>query len=131
MKAPGSGDEDHAIGVLIGESLRAGRTLTDLDINLGGITRLTQAKPALGQPRAWTLIEFTADASGADSLAECLAEALDSGPWYVEFHTHHQTFVVFRDRVFRFPRDDDDGHTAARTYGRNLGIPDHQLDWTR
>ncbi|MFF0452817.1 hypothetical protein [Nocardia africana] len=55
----------------------------------------------------------------------------DSGPWYVEFHTRAETFVVFRDQVFRFPRGDDDGHAAARAYGRSLGIPDHQLDWTR
>jgi hypothetical protein len=34
-------------------------------------------------------------------------------------------------RVFSgYPRGDEDGRAEARAYGRELGIPEPQLDWT-
>ncbi|WP_153411230.1 hypothetical protein [Nocardia macrotermitis] len=131
MTSSGQSDVDRAIGVLIAESLRVGSTLPSLGITLGTITRLVPAQPAAGQPPAWTLIEFGVDVTHAHTFADELAGALDIGPWYVEFHTHTETFIVFRNRIFRFARDDEHGHTIAADHGRNLGIPDHQLDWPR
>ncbi|WP_067672021.1 hypothetical protein [Nocardia miyunensis] len=126
-----SHDIDRATGVLIAESLQLGSTLIDLDIVLTKITRLALEQPAAGQPPIWTLIEFSIAAANAEILADRIAEALDTGPWYVEFHTHTETFIIFRTRTFRFPRGDQNATRAATTHARTLGIPDHQLDWPR
>ena len=116
---------------LIAESLRLGSTLAGLGLVVDKITRLAPANPVPGQPPTWTLIEFSVEASSVDALARHLAEVLDIGPWYVEFHTHAETFVVFHSRVFRFLRDDNQEHAIAAAYGRGQGIPDDQLDWAR
>ena len=40
-----------------------------------------------------------------------------------------ETFVVFPGRIFRYPRGDDVGRAEAETHGRQLAIPESQLDW--
>ena len=39
------------------------------------------------------------------------------------------TFVVFPGRIFRYPRGDRAGRAEAEAYGRQLAIPETQLDW--
>jgi hypothetical protein len=126
-----SANNDRAVGVLITESLRLGSTSAGLGLIVDKITRVAPAEPVPGQPPTWTLIEFSVEATWVDTLARSLAEALDTGPWYVEFHTHAETFVVFHGRIFRFPRDDSEQHDIAAAYGRGQGVPDEQLDWAR
>jgi hypothetical protein len=38
---------------------------------------------------------------------------------------------VFPGRVFRYPRGDAAAREEAKAFGRELGIPEPQLDWTR
>ena len=51
------------------------------------------------------------------------------GGWYCDFRNDDETFVVFADRTFRYPRGDNDGRTEAVEYGRSVGVPEAQLDW--
>jgi hypothetical protein len=37
--------------------------------------------------------------------------------------------VVFPGRVFRYRRGDEAARAQAQEHGRQLGIPEHQLDW--
>jgi hypothetical protein len=37
---------------------------------------------------------------------------------------------VFAGKIFRYRRGDQTGRAAAVEYGRTVGVPDHQLDWT-
>lgn len=49
-----------------------------------------------GQPPAWTLLDFEADETEAEVLADQLAAAPDpAGAWYIDFHTREETFIVF------------------------------------
>jgi len=38
-------------------------------------------------------------------------------------------FVVFADKVFRYPRKQAEGRRQAQDYARSIGIPEPQLDW--
>jgi hypothetical protein len=38
--------------------------------------------------------------------------------------------VVFPGRIFCYPRGDKAGRADAQAYGRQLAIPEPQLDWT-
>jgi hypothetical protein len=37
--------------------------------------------------------------------------------------------VVYRGKIFRYPRGDAAGRADAVAHGRVQGVPDHQLDW--
>lgn len=55
---------------------------------------------SVGQPSAWTFIEFNAEESCAVDLAEALTMTVDPKlGWYCVFRTDEETFVVFSDRV--------------------------------
>jgi hypothetical protein len=37
---------------------------------------------------------------------------------------------IFPGKIFRYPRGDAAAPAAAQAHGRQLAIPEHQLDWT-
>jgi hypothetical protein len=41
-----------------------------------------------------------------------------------------ESFVIFPGRVFRYRRGDETRRAEAQTYGRQLAVPEPQLDWT-
>lgn len=116
-------------GVLVAESIRPATKLADLAITVDAIARVQVDEPAPGQPGVWTLITFEVAESGAETLAAKLSKALQTGPWYVDFHGSVATFVVFSHMVIRYARGDADGRAAALAHGRAVGVPEQQLDW--
>ena len=117
-------------GVLIAESLRVGTTLDGLRLTVTSLARLRQPSPAHGQPPVWTIMSFDTDVD-PDRLATALSAVLDDSPsWYADFHDDQRKFVVYpHGKVFSFERGSAEGRQAAVAYGRELGIPDDQLDW--
>src|SRR5262249_38546994 len=81
-------------------------------------------------PSIWTTLDFEAEQSDAKELAEVFAQVLDLPGWYVNFQSPAESFVVFPGKIFRYPRGDAAGRAAAQAHGRQLAIPDPQLDWT-
>jgi hypothetical protein len=118
-------------GTLIAESLRVGTNLENLKLTVHKINRLRLADTTPEEPEIWTLLEFEADEADADNLAQTFADVLDDQPmaWYADFRSPAETFVVFPGRIFRYPRGDHAGRAEAEAYGRQLAIPDSQLDW--
>ena len=72
-------------------------------------------------------MEFEAAETDAEALAVALEGVLDKPGWYVDFHSAGESFVVFADRFFRYPRGDRAGRAEAEAYARSLGVPDSQL----
>jgi hypothetical protein len=119
-------------GTLLAESLRIGAS-----IEIGGlrVTRMSRVdvsgSATSDQPDVWTLLEFEAEDDVADPLAGALARSLlAEGGWYADFTVDGQHVVVFADRIFRYRQGDQDGRAEAVSYGRSVGVPQHQLDWT-
>jgi hypothetical protein len=119
-------------GVLIGESLRVGAKLGGgLPLRLNWVTSMApEDDAAAGQPARWTVLEFEAEDAAAADLAGALARCLNAGPWYANFNTADEAFVVFADRVFRYRRGDRSGRARAAQYARTMGVPEAQLDWS-
>jgi hypothetical protein len=117
-------------GTLIAESLRVGTTLADLDLIVRKISRYRAGGTTPDQPDIWTSLEFEACDSDARELAEAFARVLDQPGWYVNFQSPAESFVVFPGKIFRYPRGDAAGRAAAQAHGRQLAIPESQLDWT-
>jgi hypothetical protein len=124
------GGDRHAGGTLIAESLRVGTALADLNLIVRKISRYRAGGTAPGQPDIWTTLDFEAGDSHARELAEVFAEVLDQTGWYVNFQSPAESFVIFPGKIFRYPRGDAAGRSAAQAHGRQLAIPGPQLDWT-
>jgi hypothetical protein len=118
-------------GTLITESLRTGTSLENLKLTLRKISRYRARGTTPDQPDIWTTLDFEADEAEAGELAQAFADVLDDQPgWYVNFESPAESFVVFPGRIFRYPRGDEAGRAEAQAYGRQLAIPEPQLDWT-
>jgi len=117
-------------GTLIAESIRVGTTLEDLELTIRKISRYRAQGTTSDQPDIWTVLDFEAEEAGAGKLAQAFADALDQPGWYVDFHSPAESFVVFPGRIFRYPRGDQAGRAEAQAHGRQLAIPEPQLDWT-
>jgi hypothetical protein len=117
-------------GTLLAESLRVGTSLENLNLTLRKISRYQVHDPAPGQPGIWCALDFEADDAEAEAVARTFADALDRPGWYVNFQSPAESFIVFPDRTFRYPRGDEAGRAEAQAYGQQLGIPGPQLDWT-
>lgn len=116
-------------GLLVSESLRTGAELT-IALHVDKIWRVETAGATEAQPTNWTLIQFTAPDTEAERLAAALADCLSpTGGWYADFSTDAEKFVVFADKVFRYPQGDPAGQAEAKAYGRSVGVPEPQLDW--
>jgi hypothetical protein len=81
------------------------------------------------QPPVWTLIEFEGPVDSAEKLAGHLSSVLATPGWYANFYSDTESFVIFPGKVFRYARGDIRGREEAQDYGRNLGVPEPQLDW--
>jgi hypothetical protein len=117
-------------GTLIAESLRIGTNLENLKLTVRKISRYRAQGTTPDQPDIWTTLDFEADEAAAQEVAEAFADALDQPGWYVNFESPTESFVVFPGRIFRYPRGDQAGRATAQAYGRQLAIPEPQLDWT-
>jgi len=119
-----------ASGVLIAESLSKEHPLDGLNLRLRRISRADAGDVKAGQPLTWTFIEFEVDDDHVAGIAHALSRSIDaSGGWYCDFRIDEVTFVVFADRIFRYPRGETEGRAEAEAYGRSLGVPEAQLDW--
>jgi hypothetical protein len=117
-------------GTLILESLRVGTSLEGIPLVVRKLSRYVASGTTRDQPSVWTLLEFELDDSHSLALAEALTGLLDKPGWYADFHNAREVFVVFPGRVFRYPRGDEAVRAEAQAYGRELGVPEPQLDWT-
>jgi hypothetical protein len=117
-------------GAVILESLRIGGSLEGIPLVVRRITRSAIDGTSADQPSVWTILEFEVADNHAEPLADALLKLLATPGWYADFHNGREIFVVFPDRIFRYPRGDRAARSAAQEHGRNLGIPEPQLDWT-
>ena len=116
-------------GALIAESIRPGTSLQDLRLIVRQITRHAPDGTTDEQPPVWTDIYFEADQKDAYDLAAKLADALDVYGRYADFRSPTETVVVYRHKIFRYPRGNAAGRAEAVAHGRAHGVPGHQLDW--
>jgi hypothetical protein len=117
-------------GTLIGESVRVDQPLEGIRLTATKISRSEAGDIEAGQPVTWTFISFEAPEEDADTLAVALSACLNpQGGWYCDFRTDTETFVVFAERIFRYPRANPKRRHEVEAHARTVGVPDAQLDW--
>jgi hypothetical protein len=117
-------------GYVLVEGIRVGTRLAELRLNLASIERYPVEGSTTDQPSIWTTVEFDFEEADSELVAAKLADILAvEGGWYTNFTTRDETFVIFANRIFRYHPGDQAGRSRAASYGRSVGVPDHQLDW--
>lgn len=63
---------------------------------------------------------------------EKLGKSLTDGPWYMNFWKEGKTdgIVIFKDKSFKINYSDKSTWIEALKYGRSIGIPEEQLDFS-
>jgi hypothetical protein len=113
------------VGTLIAESLRVGAVIEGIPFVTTKLARSDVGDVDASQPLTWTFIEFEVAEDDAERLALVLETSLQRpGAWYCDFRSDEETFVVFADRTFRYPRGDRAGRAEATAFGRSVGVPE-------
>jgi hypothetical protein len=119
-------------GTLLAESLRIGAELRVSGVRMTRVSRRdVSASVSADQPPVWTFLDFEAADDAADALAQSLARCLlAEGGWYANFMVGDDHVIVFANRIFRYRCGDLARRAEVVEYGRRVGVPEHQLDWT-
>ncbi len=80
------------------------------------------------QPEVWSAMFFTNDDDRVLDVVETLAVSVKER-WYIDITAGRTRYVVFRNRIFGYDRNDKVGKANAIEYGIKAGIPQSQLDW--
>jgi len=119
-------------GIVIAESLEDPKVLTDLRILKTTVEPVTaeDATPWLTQ---WTMHTVEVSEDLVASVVERLSKAIDPlhrASWYVDLKNVATHYIVFYHKVFRVDRSKPMEYEEVKRYGRSLGIPEKQLDFS-
>lgn len=120
-------------GVIIEESLIDKDVLKHIKIISTKVEQVTE-KHQTPHLQQWTLHSFEIVESAAEKIAEALSQSLRAGTahdtWYADFKNETYHVIVFPNKVFKVDRRQPEEYAAVVKYGRSLGIPEHQLDFS-
>ena len=119
-------------GVIIEESLKDAQVLKGIRIVKTRISKVTKRHKTPWLTH-WTLHTVMIRESKADQVARDISLELDEShgeSWYADFRNNRYHYIVFPNRVFRISITSARQYAEARRYGRSLGIPEYQLDFT-
>ena len=113
-------------GLLLLQSLRdeqVPESLTILKMEMWVID-----EPADFQSERWIAVTFEGDAAQADAIAEEISRRMKPR-WYADFTTDEHVYVIFTDKVFKYPKGDRVRRAETQAYAVAVGVPETQLDW--
>ncbi len=117
------------VGVVIEESLKDKTTLHKVAIKSTKVEQVTasHSTPWLKQ---WTLHTFELPEPKAQEVALKFSESLEPDYWYVDFKDSKIHYVVFPGKIFKVRRSRPSEYKRVVEYGKSLGIPEHQLNFS-
>ncbi|HIH10656.1 TPA: hypothetical protein HA241_00525 [Candidatus Woesearchaeota archaeon] len=122
-------DKDY-VGVIIEESLELKEVLHRVKIIK---TKVEKVTPEHKTPwiKKWTLHTIQIKGDQAETVAKELSRSLDSKHnWYADFKNDEYHYIIFRDEIFKVDRSKPEQYNGVTKYGKTLGIPNYQLDFS-
>ena len=95
-------------------------------------TKVYPAEPNTNWIKNWTIHQMEIPENQAKAFAQQLSESIDNkhaSAWYADFGNEKEHYVIFRGKIFHYPRGQKEGREQAIQYGILVGIPVQQLDW--
>jgi len=76
----------------------------------------------------WILHSVVVD----ENIISELSHSLDNGPWYIHVWQSGKddVIVIFKDKIFDIKFSDKSTWIEAVNYGKSIGVPEEQLDFT-
>jgi hypothetical protein len=118
-------------GVIIEESLADKVVLGRVKILSTKISPVTE-KDGTPWLKQWTLHTVEVAEGMARSIAKQVSHTLEAEhEWYADFKnaTHH--YIIFRDKIFYIDRTNSEQYREATQHGITLGLPPHQVDFSK
>ena len=117
-------------GVIIEESLKDKSILKKLNIISTEVEKVTK-KDKTPWIKQWTMHTVEIPENKIKLFSEKISKSLDPDHnWYADFKNKKYHYIVFRNKIFKVNRAKNDGYEKAKKYGRLLGIPEYQLDFS-
>jgi hypothetical protein len=113
-------------GLLLLESLKGEGILDLVQVIKTEVWNVQNAEG--GQPERWTAISFEGASDRAGEVAEAMSQVMRP-EWYANFSTETHVYVIFEDRVFKYPKGDEKARAEVEAYAISVGIPESQVDW--
>ena len=117
-------------GVIIEESLDDKIVLKDVEIVS---TKVEDVETDHQTPwlKQWTLHTVTVSEGEIETTVEKMSQALETEhDWYADFRNDNTHYIIFHNKVFKVDRSKPEEYEQVVEYGKSLGIPDHQLDFS-
>ncbi len=119
-------------GVIIEESLEDKSVLKKFPVLK---TETEQVTERFGTPwlKEWHLHTIEVPEDKIANFAEEVRRALDTARhnWYADFRNEKTHYIIFPRRIFVVDRTKREQYQGASDYGVSLGVPPHQVDFTK
>jgi hypothetical protein len=117
-------------GLIIKESLPSDTILAELGLKIVKTEEWHIGKQAAEfQPNTWNAIFIEGSEEKINEIAHNLSQIV-LPRWYANISDATTEYVIFHEQVFTHRKGDKTDAAEAIEYGRSVGIPEHQLDWT-
>ena len=116
-------------GIIIEESLSNPNILEKLEIVHTAISNVTE-KDETPWLDKWTMHTVLIKENEIDFYAEELSRLIDvkhCSNWYCDFRNEQFHYVVFRNKIFKLDRTNEQDYSNMREYAISLGLPEYQL----
>ena len=120
-------------GVIIEESLEHKDVLMRFPILETEVEQVTEkfGTPWLTQ---WTLHTMEIPDERIEEFTQEIEQAIDTehqNSWFADFHNDTTHYIIFKSRTFKVDRTKNEEYEEAMTYGIPIGIPAHQVAFTK
>lgn len=123
-------DKNNFNGAIIEESLVDPEVLKYVHITKTDILPVTE-RHRTPWVKQWTFHFVEVEEKDAESIAEKISKNLDPDHgWYADFKNNKIHYLIYRNKVFKMDRSKKKDYEEAIAYGKKLGIPDYQLDFS-
>ncbi|MFC1619954.1 hypothetical protein ACFL45_08415 [Candidatus Neomarinimicrobiota bacterium] len=118
-------------GLIIRESIPSDTILAELGLKIAKTEEWhIGERAAVFQPTTWNAIFIEGSEQEIDEIAGKLSQIL-LPRWYANISDAATEYVIFHEKIFKHIKGDKADAAEAISYGRSIGIPEHQLDWVR
>lgn len=117
-------------GITIEESLENKHIFRTVKITKTKVEEVTEEHktPWIKQ---WTLHTIEIKENQSNKIAKELSQSLDTKhDWYADFKNSEFHYIIFRNKIFKVDRSNQEQYKPVVKYGLSLGIPDYQLDFS-
>jgi hypothetical protein len=116
-------------GTIIEESLEDKSILKDLEVLSSEESIDDDPAQNHGFP-TWTIIKVKVKRIDIEEVVRDLSRILKEGKWWCDFNNGVETYIVFRNKIFKGKLSDLKFKLEVNEYAKSLDLPSNQLPFT-